>query len=87
MGKIMQIFPLHGILTVLTDLGSTVGILLLYFHKKSNGQNHANFPITWNFDDFDCFRVYCMYLTTLFSREKQWAKSCKFSHYMEFRRF
>ena len=53
MGKIMQIFPLHGISSILTVLESTVGILLLYFHEKSHGQNHANFPITWNFVDFD----------------------------------
>ena len=86
-GKIVQIFSLHGISSILTVFRLSLGVLLLYFHEKSHGQNHANFPITWNFADFDCFRVYYRYRTTLFSREKPWAKSCKFSHYMEFHRF
>ena len=41
----MQIFPLHGISTILTVLGSTLGILLLYFHEKAMGKIMQIFPL------------------------------------------
>ena len=76
-----------------SGLDQEVIVILNFGHlhvctRKTMGKiMQIHIPITWNFVDFDCFWAYFRCLTTLFSREKLLANSCKYSHYMEFRRF
>ena len=83
MGKIMQIFPLHGISSILTDFEVTVGVLINSFSREKQLAKSCNFfgfhGISSILTVLESNVCRCQSdFTTPFSRERYWQNHANF---------